>query len=97
MSNTKRHSRRDSGGLPDYAKHLQYGGQQHPVFSGLRSALMAFFSFNGWHSEAHVPGRHLNALLNAEGRYQGRTRRCGRGASPTGQPSFPTAALFHCR
>ncbi|NUQ62089.1 MAG: hypothetical protein HUU20_06355 [Pirellulales bacterium] len=24
------------------------------------------FSFSGWHSEAHVPGRHLNALLNAE-------------------------------
>ncbi len=24
------------------------------------------FSFSSWHSEAHVPGRHLNALLNAE-------------------------------
>lgn len=23
-------------------------------------------SFSGWHSESHVPGRHLNALLNAE-------------------------------
>jgi len=26
----------------------------------------ASFSFSAWHSEAHVPGRHLNALLNAE-------------------------------
>jgi hypothetical protein len=26
----------------------------------------AYFSFSGCHSEAHVPGRHLNALLNAE-------------------------------
>lgn len=26
----------------------------------------ASFSFSAYHSEAHVPGRHLNALLNAE-------------------------------
>ena len=26
----------------------------------------AALSFSSWHSEAHVPGRHLNALLNAE-------------------------------
>src|SRR5215212_6021353 len=26
----------------------------------------AELGFNSWHSESHVPGRHLNALLNAE-------------------------------
>lgn len=35
-------------------------------FFGSQVRPEACFSFSAWHSEAHVPGRHLNALLNSE-------------------------------
>lgn len=35
-------------------------------FFGSRLLPEAYLSFNANHSESHVPGRHLNALLNAE-------------------------------
>jgi hypothetical protein len=40
--------------------------QQVPFFGSHVYPGEPSFSFSGWHSEAHVPGRHLNALLNAE-------------------------------
>ena len=51
--------------LPYNAEHLQHRRQQHPIFSSVVWPETRLASSPD-HSESHVPGRHLNALLNAE-------------------------------
>jgi hypothetical protein len=44
-----------------------FNADDHQVpFFGSCSWPEAYLSWSGFHSESHVPGRHLNALLNAE-------------------------------